>query len=131
MKLILKITYSNCLGNFNLKQNQRTWPQLQSSTTGSLTKKLLLSVDFHLSWNSVTVLSWLLFLLHIMSAIVITEDWNDIGPNNYVQNSSMTQVLFGKKIFSTTPFPNLFAVVICYMKARPYLVNCKQADIHI
>ena len=27
------------------------------------------------------------------------------------------------------PFPNLFAVTTCYMKARPYLVNCKQTDI--
>ena len=25
-----------------------------------------------------------------------------------------------------TLFPNLFAVATCYMKTRPYLVNCKQ-----
>ena len=60
-----------------------------------------------------------------MNAIVITKDWNDIGPNNYVQNSPMAKVLFGKKVFPTTSFPNLFAVVTCYMKVRSYLVKLK------
>ena len=30
-----------------------------------------------------------------------------------------------------TPFPNLFAVTTCHMKARPYLVNCKQTDVRM
>ena len=66
-----------------------------------LNKKLLLSINFDFSWNSLTVLSWSLFWVH-MNAIVITENSNDvdIGPNNYVQNSAIKKVLFDKKRLS-------------------------------
>ena len=76
-----------------------------------LKKKLLLSIDFNLVWNSVAVLSWSLFWVHIMNAIVITEDSNDIGPNDYVQNSAIKKVWFDKKfeLFFEGFFPQNFS----------------------
>ena len=82
--------------NFNLKPDYLT--TIAIINNGLLNKKLLLSIEFNLSWNSVTVLLWSLFWVHIMNEIVITEDLNDIGPNDYVQNSAIKKVWFDKKV---------------------------------